>query len=108
MCSCPSENSKAKPKSFASLTAGRKIQNQKPPNRFSDITWLDWRIVTLLSGFGEAMKLWFPNWIQWIVMWVGLVALSLALTNALGYRNEGWGLVVFVLGAVLFLLWMLE
>jgi hypothetical protein len=26
----PSENSKAKPKAFASLTAGKKIQNQKP------------------------------------------------------------------------------
>ena len=54
------------------------------------------------------MKLWFPNAIQWIVMWVGLAAVCIALDNALPYDAQGWAGVVFVLGAIVFVLWMLE
>jgi hypothetical protein len=54
------------------------------------------------------MKLWFPNGTQWLVMWVGLVAVSVALSDALGYAHDNWAGVVFVLGATVFILWMLE
>jgi hypothetical protein len=53
------------------------------------------------------MKMWFPNWIQWIVMWAWLVLSGLLAANPFGHGTE-WAGIVFVTVATIFLVWMLE
>lgn len=51
------------------------------------------------------MKMWFPNRIQWIVMWLGLAASFLLFTSpSSSDRITG----IFLLIATVFIVWMIE
>lgn len=52
-------------------------------------------------------KMWFPNWIQWIVMCVGLVVTCILADDPFGEGTE-WVGMVFVTIATIFVVWMLE
>ena len=51
--------------------------------------------------------MWFPNWMQWIAMWAGLVLAGLLAANPFGNGAEWLGM-VFIVIATVFVVWMLE
>ncbi len=52
--------------------------------------------------------MWFPNKMQWAVMWIGLVLLSLDLGNSYGYGPQEIAPVLLIIGATVLIVWMLE
>lgn len=60
------------------------------------------------------MKMWFPNWLQWIVMWVGLIIAGIvgasigeSYQTAEGAIGAIFG-VMWVVIATIFAVWMIE
>lgn len=53
------------------------------------------------------MKMWFPNWAQWVAMWAALILAGFLAGNPFGNGTE-WAGMVFVIIAAIFIVWMLE